>query len=423
MKSFLSIPLLLLSIAALAQPTLKKRVIATSYFANGSLQDSNRYYYSYGRGSEHTNAESYYDNYLRGSDAEQNIHCDSSANYVNFGGTMMMRLSGKSYHYNSNNLPDNFIYSNIANYRQYCIITRNTYGKPVSINYRDTSGSGIPMGNYTRYLTYNSALYLTVDSSYNFVSNTPYFKNVISYDASNNDTLISTYTYNGGNWLLTGLIRKTFDVQNRLIVKVVQQDTGTGMHYTQTDSFGYRGTDTFQNYHVIYNWNSNVSQWIGVERYYTYFSSNKLTDTFVINQWNSSWDTLERIVTHYDTDGLIQYAQSYEYNGGGVYDSVPYDRTTFYFQTYDPTSIVTTEKVADITVTPNPSKGIIAVNTNTTTFSHVSITDMQGRIVYRQHVAETNSATINTQLSAGTYILTIHDKQQAKINSTQIIIQ
>ena len=117
MKSFLSIPLLLLSIAALAQPTLKKRVIATSYFANGSLQDSNRYYYSYGRGSEHTNAESYYDNYLRGSDAEQNIHCDSSANYVNFGGTMMMRLSGKSYHYNSNNLPDNFIYSNIANWR------------------------------------------------------------------------------------------------------------------------------------------------------------------------------------------------------------------------------------------------------------------------------------------------------------------
>ena len=174
---------------------------------------------------------------------------------------------------------------------------------------------------------------------------------------------------------------------------------------------------------VIYNWNSNVSQWIGVERYYTYFSSNKLTDTFVINQWNSSWDTLERIVTHYDTDGLIQYAQSYEYNGGGVYDSVPYDRTTFYFQTYDPTSIVTTEKVADITVTPNPSKGIIAVNTNTTTCIHVSITDMQGRTVYRQHVAETNSATINTQLSAGTYILTIHDKQQAKINSTQIIIQ
>jgi len=48
---------------------------------------------------------------------------------------------------------------------------------------------------------------------------------------------------------------------------------------------------------------------------------------------------------------------------------------------------------------------------------------MQGRIVYRQPVAETNNATINTQLSTGSYILSIYDKQQTKINSTQIIIQ
>lgn len=430
MKSVLPILMLgLCSFPVLAKPVynkttaLKKRIIASSYFANGALQDSNRHYYSYGRGSEHTNAESYYDNYLRGNEAEQNIHCDSTVNYVNFGGTTMMRFSNKTYQYNSNNLPDNFVFTNLSNYKQYSYITRNSIGKPSIINFRDTSGGSIQLSNYTRYFSYNTAQYLVTDSAYDVMNNTPYFKRIFSYDTNNNDTLLSGYTYKGGSWFLSYRVRKTFDVQNRLICTVAQQDTGTGMYYTQTDSFGYRGTDTFQNYHVVYNWNTSVSQWIGVERYYTYFSTNKLTDTLVINQWNSSWDTLERIITHYDTDGLIQYAQSYEYNGGGVYASVPYDRTTFYFQTYDPTSINTTEQHIDVIVVPNPSGGTMSINTNNATFSNIRITDMQGRIVYTQSLPETNKATINTQLPPGSYVLILQNKQGTNISATQLLIQ
>lgn len=428
----LRIPILMFSlctISAIAKPVhnkttaVKKRIIATSYFANGYLIDSNRYYYSYGRGSEHTNAESYYDNYLRGSEEEQNIHCDSTVNYINYGGTSIIRSSNKTYKYNNNNLPDNFVFTNTGNYKQYCNITRNAAGKPTTISFRDTSGAGAQLSNYTRYLNYNTAGYLVTDSSYNTMNNTPYLKRITVYDANNNDTLLSAYSYKNGSWALTGIIRKTFDANNRLIRKIAQKDTGTGLHYTQTDSFGYRGTDTSQNYHVVYNWDANISQWVGVEKYNTYFSTNKLTDTILIQKWNSSWDTLERIITYYDTDGLIQYGQSYKYNGGGVYASAPYDRTSFYFQTYNPASIITTEKVAGIIVSPNPSKGIMAVKTNNATFSHIIITDMQGRIAFSQSQPETDNAIINTQLSTGTYILSIHDKQGTKITSSQIIIQ
>ena len=130
-------------------------------------------------------------------------------------------------------------------------------------------------------------------------------------------------------------------------------------------------------------------------------------------------------VNTYDTDGLLLYSKSYQYNTAtGTYRTTNSDELKIYYEDYDPSlSVSNTAITHNITVTPNPSKGIITVNTNTATFNHISITDMQGRLVYNQTVPETNSTATNTQLSAGAYILTLYDKQQTKINSTQIIIQ
>ncbi|HLO70971.1 MAG TPA: T9SS type A sorting domain-containing protein [Flavipsychrobacter sp.] len=425
MKSFLSIPLLLLSIAALAQPTLKKRVIATSYTINGGIADSNHYYYSMGRGSANTTKESYFDNYNCLSTAPQDIRSDSSISWTS-GSTSLLKNETRIYKYNTDGTLNDMVLKNTT----YGTTSRseryyNTSKQLVGQNYTD-SMSGTEMANDFHYYFYNAAGKMTIDSQYSQKNNFPVSVIRYSYNIKNYLTKQESFIFVFTGWILDNTSFHTYDAQDRKTLYRIDLGTvNAAKVYEFKDSFSYVGTSKLPATKHHYNWDTLTSSWKQDYYHIYHYNSKDLIDTTYIYKYSTQWDTTEMNVNTYNGDSLLLYSKSYQYNTAtGTYRTNNYDELKIYYEDYDPTLSVNKAAINhNITVTPNPSKGIIAVNTNTTTFSHVSITDMQGRIVYRQHFAETNSATINTQLSAGAYILTIHDKQQTKINSTQIIIQ
>lgn len=425
MKSFLSILLILLSITALAQPTLKKRVIATSYSINGGISDSNHYYYSMGRGSANTTKESYFDNYSCLSTGPQDIRSDSSISWTS-GSSSLLRNETRIYKYNSDGTLIDMVLKNTS----YATSSRseryyNSSKQLVGQNYTDTM-NGTEIANDFRYYFYNTSGKLTVDSQYSQKNNFPVSVIKYSYNIKNLLTKQESYVFIFTGWILDNTSFHSYDAQDRKTL--YRSDFGTinaSKIYESKDSFSYAGTYKFPATKHHYTWDTLTSSWKNDYYHIYHYNSKDLIDTTYLYKYSTQWDTTEMNVNTYDTAGLLLYSKSYQYNTAtGTYRTNSYDELKIYYEDYDPTLSINKAVINhNITVTPNPSKGIIAVNTNTTTFSHVSITDMQGRIVYRQPVAETNSATINTQLSTGTYILTIHDKQQARINSTQIIIQ
>lgn len=425
MKSFLSILLILLSITALAQPTLKKRVIATSYSINGGISDSNHYYYSMGRGSANTTKESYFDNYSCLSTGPQDIRSDSSISWTS-GSSSLLRNETRIYKYNTDGTLNDMVLKNTS----YATLSRseryyNSSKQLVGQNYTDTM-NGTEIANDFRYYFYNTSGKLIVDSQYSQKNNFPVSVIKYSYNIKNYLTKQESYVFVFTGWILDNTSFHTYDAQERKTL--YRSDFGpvnASKIYESKDSFSYAGTYKLPVTKHHYTWDTLTSSWKN-DYYHIYHYNNKdLIDTTYIYKYSTQWDTTEMNVNTYDTDGLLLYSKSYQYNTAtSTYRTNNYDELKIYYEDYDPSlSVINTAITHNITVTPNPSKGIISVNTNTTTFSHVSITDMQGRIVYNQAIPETNNTVINTQLAAGTYILTIHNKQQTKINSTQLVIQ
>lgn len=428
MKLYISILLLSLYASAHAQhaektTAAKKRIIASSSYSETMLMDSNIHYYSsLTRGSVHTTEKSYHDLYLNSDIEPQSIFCDSTVNYSLVPGRGIIRFFSRTYKYNSLNQTESFVIKYLGNQRTHYNITYNTLGKPVLINFADTDVNGTLTNAYNRAFAYNTAGQLIQDSNYYIQYASPHTKKLYSYDAKGNDTLCNTYFFDGTLWGHASITTKKFDSRNRLISILHLYNINGVFINTRLDSFTYRGTDTVFSKHSIYNWNDNQAIWEKGEQKSVFFSSNKLTDT-LIYQYGPSLDTLHRKITYYDTtDKLIKAIKYFKHLGANTYASLPFRENYFYFQTYGQTSISSVNADIPVTIAPNPSKGTININAGTANFNGVVITDMQGRIVYAQSLPETHSAIINTQLSAGSYILSVHDKQ-TKINAAQIIIQ
>ncbi len=425
MKSFLSIPLLLLSIAALAQPTLKKRVIATSYSINGGISDSNHYYYSMGRGSANTSKESYFDNYSCLSTGPQDIRSDSSISWTS-GSTSLLRNETRTYKYNSDGTLNDMVLKKTS----YAALSRseryyNSSKQLVGQTYTDTI-NGAETANDFHYYFYNAGGKLTVDSQYSQKNSFPVSVIKYSYNTKNYITKQESFIFVFTGWILDNSSFYSYDAQDRNTeYRTYFGTVNASKIYESKDSFSYVGTNKLPATKHHYNWDTLTSSWKKDYYHIYHYNSKDLIDTTYLYKYSTQWDTTEMNVNTYDTDGLLLYSKSYQYNTAtGTYRTNNYDELKIYYEDYDPTLSINKAAVNhNITVTPNPSKGIVAVNTTSTTFSHVSITDMQGRIVYTQAIPETYSTTINTQLSPGSYVLTIHDKQQTKISSTQIIIQ
>jgi len=430
MKSFLSIALLLSSLLSAAQPankttSMKKRLVASVNYSQGDKRDSIHHFYSNGRGSDLTDFISYTDNYnhlveIPANGNEQKIHCDSTVNYTYSTFPQPLRFFAKTYTY-TNNLVASCKTRNIRNANTSFEITRNSFGKPVKIEYSDSSA--FDSSHTIRYLTYNSNQLLIKDSIFDVKNNIPETVKTFLYNQYNLDTLTSVYQYQNGSISRTTHQRKIYDASKRLISSLWQYDLNGTLQNATLDSFAYRGSDTVHNYFVEYNWQPNINDWEGSQKKHKLFGTNGSSDTLVNQLWfTPNWDTSDIKVIHYDNDGYIEHTEDYLYLGSGIFSATPISETYHFFESYFPTAVSQINSYIDVRVSPNPSKGIINVDAGNTYFNNIVITDMQGRTVYSKSASATNTTILSAQLPAGNYVLSLYN-QDVRIATQKLVIE
>lgn len=404
---------------------MKKRLIASVNYSQGDKRDSIHHFYSNGRGSDLTDFISYTDNYnhlveIPANGNEQKIHCDSTVNYILSTTPQPLRVFAKKYTY-TNNLVASCKTRNIRNANTSFEITRNSFGKPIKIDYSDSSA--FDSSHTIRYLTYNSNQLLIKDSVFDVRNNIPETVKTIIYNQQNLDTLTSVYQYQNGSIFRITHQRKIYDASKRLISSLWQYDINGTQQNATLDSFAYRGTDSIYNYFVEYNWQPNINDWEGFQKKHKLFGTNGSSDTLVNQLWfTPNWDTSDIKVIYNDNDGYIEHTEDYLYLGGGIFSATPISETYHFFESYFPTAVSQINSYIDVIVSPNPSKGIINVDAGNTYFDNIVITDMQGRTVYSKSAPATNTTILSTQLPAGNYVLSLYN-QDVRIAVQKLIIE
>lgn len=409
--------------AANKTTALKKRLIANAYTTGGSVLDSNHYYYSNGRGSANTTADSYFDNYYSTAiNPVQNIRSDSSVNWHDFSsGAGLVRSDTKVYTYNTNGSIGKVKHFSQWQQAEFAH-TYNSNGLVTTITSSDTMNGTAMIPKRSMYISYNSQNLRTYDSTHDIINNVPLSKRIYTYNANGNMLSFLSYQYIAGSWLLTYTNTNVYDGSNRLITTEAAYDMGSGLENMDKDSFSYQGSSVNHEFHVDYTWDAGLSSWTAEEMIHNQYNSAGLVDTYYIYQYTTQWDTMERDVYTYDANGLLLRSNGYLYNGNGNYATVPYDQSTMYYEDYDPLTIQKLNDKSLLTLYPNPANNILFVQTSILN-GNINITNMKGQNVHSEQLSGQQQVINTQQLPSGNYILTIFNKDKTQTAYQQFIKQ
>lgn len=399
----------------------QKRLIGSSYTANGQIQDSNYYQYSNGRGSTHTNLSSYFDNfYAVGiNNTTKNIMSDTNASWRYYNGSLN-KTHDDFFIYDGNNRVINHIYSATSYNLQHSIVY-NSNGTIAQVTTSDSLVNNIFIPQTIVYMTYNAQNKRIADSTFDLIKNKSEFKRNYTYNTAGNITSFKSYQFQNNNWVQTYEAIYSYDGSDRLIVSHASYTINSTLNQSK-DSFAYIGTNTKPYYEVDMTWDNGLSQWIPGNAYTYQYTTTGLIDTYYIHQYTTQWDTVERDVMIHDANGLLQRVNGYLYNGNGNFATTPYDQTTMYYQDYDPLTIQQHASKALLSLYPNPTYNTLSIQT-TLQSGNITITNMNGQTVHSEPLSRQHQ-TINTQnLPTGNYILTVSNKEETQTSHQQFVKQ
>ncbi len=402
-----------------------KRLIAYGYIANGVAVDSERYYYSGGRGSDIAR-NAFSDDYRPNSYADyQAIKSDKTIKWSASGGTMM-QTRVKNYTYDAQNRVITMRDSAATSYKYNVYYKANGLRDSVKMDYNNLGPTA------KTFFYYNGASVLMADSVSSLLTFTPVSKNTYVLDASNNVIEYYGYANEVGIplipvWNISYHYVYTYDAKNRNTTTTAQAYNFTTkiLEYTTRDSFVYNGNDTVVAAKYESEWNKTTSSWQFKKlTTYTYNTAGYVA-SYMLHDWVlSKWDTLENDIYTYDSNNLLLRINGYKYTGSGNFSTTPYDQTTLHYEDYFPASVGKTNIAANISLSPNPAINTLSVNTGSYKTASYTITDMQGRLVSKQENINTGTYSINTsKLSPGNYILNVYDEQNSIVAQKQFIKQ
>lgn len=404
---------------------MQRRLVANAYTLNGILTDTNHYYYSNGRGSALSNVTSYSDEfYITAIDPVHTILCDSSTNSHLYSG-QWYKSGTRSYTYDAGARIIK-MHSQSYSYLNSYVPSYNSSGKFDAITMYDTMAS-IPatIPGSKMYIFYNTTGKRIMDSTYNLKTNKPSGKRIFTYDANNNRIRFESYEYNAGTWELTYRNINTYDGSNRMITATSEIDfgMGNGLEMSNKDSFAYTGSNTQPSYHIDYNWDAGLGDWMGREIILSQYNAFNLIDTYYIIRYNTQWDTIERDVYTYDADNFIVNSKGYLYTGNGTYDADAYDYTIMYYENYFPSTVNNIPTAThSIEVYPNPANERITIKTDYANSYTIQIIDLLGKTVYAENNILNLQKSIHVSaLATGSYIIQIKGNTGAIIAQKQFI--
>lgn len=388
-----------------------RRLMATTYEANGVLIDTNSHIYSNGRGSTHnTNPDSYYDMYSMPGGIARNILCDTTIGWYDNGSLLWDGTSVFSYD-GANNTTKHYYTSPYFMLQHEGVYNNNN--QLIQMTTSDTFGGTALLAKSRMYIKYDGNGRRAQDSTVMIATGTQTGKRLYYYDTAGNLEKLESYSLQGGSTLqLFHRALYTYDNQGRVLTESSAYNPGTGLANSRYDSFAYTGNAVHPIHHRSATWDSNLQMWDDYEILEYSLNAQQQPDTYIIYRHINQWDTIERDVYYYDSYGLLVKSNGYLYMGNGQYNSTPYDQNTLYYEEYDPakvSAIVANSK--QFILAPNPAQNSISFNAEKG-YTMLLVMNTTGSVIYTEdNIVAGNKSIDISALPSGNYIVMLYNAE------------
>lgn len=372
-----------------SKPTTEKsRIIASSKYMQGVINDSVRNYYSGTRGSDIDNPM---DNmaaatsvFLPGFEKQLN-KCDSFQEWgLVENSPTILPVFNSSFQYDNAQRPTQITMGILTFSTQYDLFY-NAAGKLQQWDQQGTTGGPTDIRNYRKY---DGQGRKTLDSAFDITyTNSPSNKTTYHYDNDGNLSADSAYQWVSGAWSLYATSRYIYDPQDRLeLVSYKDMESGSGtLDNAIRISYLYAGTNPYPAEELRQLWENNA--WADDEKTRITFNSGGKPTTIIhaFRVAANTLDTAEKREISYNAKGLITKEQFYAYQNG-AYETTPYRADNWYYETYNDgnsTGIDHVHLAEDaINLYPIPAQDVVYVITKKgTKLSRIQLYNSAGRLI------------------------------------------
>ncbi|HXS37157.1 MAG TPA: T9SS type A sorting domain-containing protein [Flavipsychrobacter sp.] len=281
-----------------------------------------------------------------------------------------------------------------------------------------------------RYFSYNASKVLLQDSTYakDGTGWLPANKNTYTCNASGDVIEVDNYNYTLSSWMLTAQYVNTYNTNHQLLTTVINIP-GISSPVT-ADTFSYI---TGINYPVSWKEYINAPGFLTGAFYNTrHINSAGLVDTAYSSNLDAAtkkWINTQKLVITFDSYNQPINVTAYKALGT-FFDTTPFGITTYYYQTYNETSVknITNSNQNNFTVYPNPTNDKLFISQlNSTTAKNllISIVNATGQRILTESlpaISKTEEISI-ANFTPGTYWLMIQDQSGNMLHKQSIIKQ
>lgn len=275
-------------------------------------------------------------------------------------------------------------------------------------------------GNYSTFITNNNITNI-IDSSSDFDK---IYKRMNTYDKKGNITNTIFSIFFDNSWHYTRKDENNYDENNNLLSEVISDwnSITNSWIYNKKTNNSYN-TNNLNTSKITSNWNVDSNNWEVYTKYINNTDITKGTITGIDYKWDVNlvkWDVMTTDNITYnksiDTEDIIcsiedkYYFTKYKQQlTSKIYQDyvnnadVKKVSQTFYYSPFKANTSTSELTETNINIYPNPTNGIININTNEIIES-VNITDINGKLVHHQ----TNNSPIDiSQHVRGIYFMNI----------------
>ncbi len=245
---------------------------------------------------------------------------------------------------------------------------------------------------------------------------------ISTYNGQGNITQETRYSWNGSSWgNPESQTNYTYNGQGNL-TNWTRQDWGpmnTWVNHSRAthtyDAQGNRITTLNENF----NSSELVNAWVNFSRKtFGYNAQNQLTQETTEYWGNNSWSNTVNQLYTYNPQGDLAQMTVQTWSGGNWATYQVYN----YFYACITVGAEEISRSADVLFYPNPvSGGVLHISGLPAGNNHITLCDMQGRLVI-QLQTDTDNVWMNvSKLPVGVYIATLHSRQTATTIHTRIV--